>query len=96
MLVAIMAGLLVGGSFTFAADMFDTTFRNQAELEQTLNLPVICSVPTLLLAGETTKKRFWAALKVGFFTIWFFVICIAMVLVAKQGKNVTQYFQFLK
>ncbi|MFC1831134.1 GumC family protein [Thermodesulfobacteriota bacterium] len=96
MLVTIIAGLFVGGSFAFAADMFDTTFRNQAELEQTLNLPVICSVPTLPLAGEATKKRFWSLLKVGFFTIWFFVICIALILVAKEGKIVTQYLQFPK
>ena len=96
MFVAIVAGLFVGGSFAFGMDIADTSFRNQAELEQTLDLPVICSVPTLPLAGETIKKRFWSVVKVSFFTIWVFVICIALVLAAKEGKIVTQYLQFLK
>ena len=96
MLVAIMAGLFVGGSFAFGMDIADTSFRNQAELEQTLDLPVICSVHTLPLAGETIKKRFWSVVKVCIFTIWFLVICIAAASVGKEGKIVTQYLQFLK
>ena len=94
--VAIMAGLFVGGSFAFGADIVDTSFRNQAELEQTLNLPVLCLVPNLPLAEETIKKRFWSVLKVSFFMIWFFSLCIALVIWGQEGKIITPYLQFLR
>ncbi len=94
--VSVMAGLSIGGLLALVLDMLDTSFKSKVELENTLDLPVICSVPSLPLAGETIKKQFWSFVRISVFLIWFSALCVALVFLGKEGKIVTPYIQFLK
>ncbi len=94
--VSVMAGLLTGGLLALGLDVLDTSFKSKVELENTLDLPVICSVPSLPLAGETIKKQFWSFVRISVFLIWFSALCVALVFWGKEGNIVTPYIQFLK
>ncbi len=59
MVLALAAGLGVGGGIAFLLDFIDTTFRDPEEIETYLGLPVVCSIPFV----ETQKTRFRKKLK---------------------------------
>ena len=86
------AGLLGGGMFAVGLEGLDRTFKDKKALEQTLNVPVICSVPNLPLTVEMKKKRLFALGRVGFFLIWFSMFCVATVIMAREGKLVSSLF----
>ena len=78
-LLSVVGGLLLGGSLALGLDVIDTSVKSPVELEQTFDLPLICSVPGLPLAAEAVKKRFWFVVRIIFFLIWFGVLCAALV-----------------
>ena len=96
MLVAIMAGLIAGGSLAFGLEHGDTSFKSQIEFEKAFDLTVICSVPKLALAGEKFRKRFSLFALTFFFLTWISTICFAVVFFSKEGKILSPYLQFLQ
>jgi polysaccharide chain length determinant protein (PEP-CTERM system associated) len=55
--VAVAVGLGVGGVFAFSLELLGTSFKNPAELETYLNLPVVCALPSILTKAEIREKK---------------------------------------
>ncbi len=54
---AMVAGLGIGALLAFGIELLDFSFKDQAEIESFLDLPVVCSVPYVKLADEERKGR---------------------------------------
>jgi len=54
---AVAAGLGLGGLLAFGVELLNFSFKDQAELESFLDLPVVCSVPYVKLANEEKRDR---------------------------------------
>ena len=54
---AVAAGLGLGALLAFGIELLDFSFKDQAEIESFLDLPVVCSVPYVKLAGEEKKDK---------------------------------------
>ena len=91
-IVSSFAGLVGGGMIAVGLEGLDNTIKDKKALEQTLNLPVICTVPNLPLTSEIKKKRLFAYGRVGFFLLWFSMFCVATAIMARQGKLVSSLF----
>lgn len=65
MSVAAMAGLGLGGGVSFLLETFDTSFKDAADLESYLGLPVTCSIPLVYTEQEKRqlkmRSNLWAA-----------------------------------
>ncbi len=65
LLMAMAGGMGCGLGLAFALEALDTSFKNPADLEATLGLPVTCSIPVLLNQKEQRRKQIiavcWAA-----------------------------------
>ena len=55
MAMAISLGLAL--TWTFATDVLDASFRDAADIESSLGIPVICSIPMLLTNEEKRRNR---------------------------------------
>ena len=56
-LAAVGAGLGVGTGLVFALDFIDTSFKDVSEIESTLGIPVVSSIPYIERQDEVGKKR---------------------------------------
>ena len=92
MILSSMVGLLAGGLLAFGLEAFDSSFKERKVLEQTLGIPVICSVPNLPLTAEMKKKRYYASGRVVFLVIWFTALCVATIIMVRDGKLVSSLF----
>ncbi len=54
MLAALGLGLALGGGLALFLEMGDTSFRDAEDLENFLDLPVVCSLP--LIVSDKEKK----------------------------------------
>ena len=52
MLAALAIGAGLGGGLTIALDILDTSFKDAMDIETHLQIPVLCSIPTILLDKE--------------------------------------------
>jgi polysaccharide biosynthesis transport protein len=88
MLVAAMAGLGLGGGLSFLLETMDNSFKDAADLESCLGVPVTCSIPLLHTEAERQqlkmKSHLWAAafgaavliITSGIVTLWYKQIII--------------------
>ncbi|VAW39516.1 hypothetical protein MNBD_DELTA03-246 [hydrothermal vent metagenome] len=72
MFVALGLGLALGGGLALFLEMGDTSFRDAEDLENFLDLPVVCSLPLIVSEKEKKLSRLKA---IGWFT--FFLIGLA-------------------
>lgn len=86
--MALLIGCGLGGGLAFALEIFDTSFRDPSKLEATLQLEVICAIPHLPLAQETSRKRKWTIAGTTFFLTWGIALLIAFIIFWKQGRIV--------
>jgi polysaccharide chain length determinant protein (PEP-CTERM system associated) len=56
-LMAAIAGLIVGFALGLGMEFFDQTFRNHKELNEILQLPVLAIIPKLKTTSEANRKR---------------------------------------
>ena len=56
--LAISLGLAAGGSISIFLELMGTSFKDPAELETYLNVPVVCAVPTILTKKELIKRKY--------------------------------------
>ena len=61
MLMAMAIGMSCGIGLAFALESLDTSFKDPADLEATLGLPVTCSIPVLPTQKEQRRKKLIAA-----------------------------------
>ena len=58
LLMAIGLGLAAGGSISIFLELMGTSFKDPAELETYLNVPVVCAIPTISTKKELIKKKY--------------------------------------
>ncbi|MDA8165886.1 MAG: hypothetical protein M0017_12750 [Desulfobacteraceae bacterium] len=83
MLIAAVAGLGIGGGISFLLESFDSSFKDAADLESWLGVPVTCSVPLIRTEKEKRmlrmKSLYWTAafsvavliITSGIVTLWY-------------------------
>jgi hypothetical protein len=76
-----VAGFVIGGIISFVRDALDATFKSQIELEQSFDLPIICSVPHLPLSQEILRNRIRSVVRSGIFLVWFSVLCATLIVI---------------
>jgi len=54
---AVAAGLGLGGGLVFGIELLDFSFKDPMDIESYLDLPVICSIPYVMLADEEKRDR---------------------------------------
>lgn len=74
MLLALALGLGLGGGLALLLEMGDTSFRDAEDLENFLNLPVVCSLP--LIVSDKEKKL--SRLKTVCWFILFVIVLVAL------------------
>jgi polysaccharide chain length determinant protein (PEP-CTERM system associated) len=57
LLLTVGLGLAAGGGLSFFIESLSTSFKDPTELEDFLNVPVVCAVPTIYLKRELVKRR---------------------------------------
>ncbi len=57
MLMAIGLGLGLGGGLAVGMELLGTSFKDPAEVEAFLDVPVVCAVPLILTKGERRRKK---------------------------------------
>ncbi len=55
--LAVLLGLGLGGGIAFALEALDTSFKDAHDLEDYLELPILCSVPLLPTEAEQRRTR---------------------------------------
>ncbi len=55
-IIVIVSGFGFGAAIIFLLEYFDTSFREPEELENFLDLPVIATIPTVMLPGDSKLK----------------------------------------
>ncbi len=58
-LLSLLLGTGLGGAVAFCVEFIDSSFKEAHDLENYLNLPIVCSVPVLPLPSEKKKMFFW-------------------------------------
>ncbi len=85
MLMAVGIGVGIGGGLALGLELLDTSFKDPAELESYLGLPVVCAVPNVETEKEQGRKRVmqivWSMLLI--VSLAMLVACIVYFL--KQG-----------
>lgn len=86
MLMALAAGLGLGGGLALLIEMLDTSFRDVSDIEECLGLPVICAISLIQSDLDIKMKRrktliWWALL---LFSL--FAILAAMAYLYKTGR----------
>ncbi len=69
-LAAIGLGLGLGFGCTFLLDFTDTSFKDAAEIEEYVGVPVICAVPHLAKEEESSRKKFIFTLSIALFSLY--------------------------
>ena len=57
MLIAVGLGLGIGGGLALGFELVGTSFKDPAELEVYLGLPVVCAVPAISTSAELKKRK---------------------------------------
>ncbi len=82
MLMAIALGLGLGGCIAFALDTLDTSFKEAADIDDYLGLPVICAIPYIESATEVKRKRMKTFLwSMGFVAVFLSIISSVIYLI---------------
>lgn len=84
--MAAAGGLLAGFGLVAGFSMLDTSFKNAAEIEDYLQVPVICAVPLIVRRTERRFKIIKNVLWGCFFTAWAIGLAAATVHFYMQGE----------
>lgn len=85
MLMSLGLGFGVGGILSLGLDLFDTSFRDAAELEGFLGIPVSCTVPYLYKEKEYKRKMFFSAIFYSTFFFAFALVGLAIFFLWRKG-----------
>ncbi|MGV1098199.1 GumC family protein [Thiovibrio sp. JS02] len=88
MLAALGLGLGSGVGMVFLFDFFDTSFRDAAELENYLHVPVLCAVPFIITEGERRKEKILARVVYCGLAGWFVLLGGALAYLFHRGALV--------
>lgn len=55
--ISLLVGLALGGGLAFGLELLDTSFKDTAEIEEFLDLPVICSLPYIQTKEEVRQEK---------------------------------------
>ncbi|MCK9296320.1 MAG: Wzz/FepE/Etk N-terminal domain-containing protein [Desulfobulbaceae bacterium] len=85
MLIAVGLGLGIGGGLALGLELVGTSFKDPADVEKYLGIPIVCAVPNIYTEAELKKRKirqiFWGAL---------LFVCVILIVAAtgyfwKQG-----------
>lgn len=62
MRIALLSGIALGGGFVFLMSKLETSFSYAKQLQETVGVEVLCSVPRVTLPGEVWRSRIWSIL----------------------------------
>ncbi len=85
-MMALAAGLGLGGGIALCLEFLDTSFRNPEDLEQAFGIDVIACIPQFYLPHEKRKKKVRYLIEACFFSLWTFGLLAAMAVLWKMGK----------
>ncbi len=85
MLLALGVGLGAGVGLTFLFDFFDTSFRDATELENYLQVPVLCAVPLITTEREVRKRRILAKVSYSALAGWFVLFGVLVAYLFHRG-----------
>lgn len=86
MLMALALGLGLGGGLAFLLELVDPSFKEVAEVERYLQLPVICAIPVLSSPQEKKIKRITTIVWNSVFILYVVALVGAMAYLFKIGK----------
>ncbi|MEN8258472.1 MAG: GNVR domain-containing protein [Thermodesulfobacteriota bacterium] len=85
MLVAIASGLGGGVAVVLLVDFFDTSFKDANEVEEFLQVPVLCSIPMIITDQEKKRSQIFSWCSYTVFCIAFIGIGALMVNLWQKG-----------
>ena len=85
-LAAIGLGLGLGFGSTVLLDFVDTSFKDAAEIEEYIGVPVICAVPHLAKEEESRKKKLTFTLSLTLFSLYGLALLAAIAFLWMKGK----------
>ena len=71
MFMAVGLGISLGCCIVFGLELLDTSFKSSDEIEDLLELPVICAIPQVMVQSEKVKSRMYTIL-------WTFVFIVSV------------------
>ena len=91
LLLAVTAGLLLGGGLAYFSEMRDTSYRSPEELEEEIKLPVFLSIPLRYSEREIRRLKKGELLKAAAVSVGFAISAIG-ILAATRGIEETLSF----
>ena len=85
-LVALAAGLGVSVGSLVLLDFIDTSFKDVGELEEYINVPVICAIPFIEKEEEIKKEKRKNLLIVVLVSFYTFILIAALIMMYVKGK----------
>lgn len=85
-LAAVGLGLGLGFGCTFLLDFIDTSFKDAAEIEEYVGIPVICAVPHIAKEEESRRKKFIFTLSLTLFSLYGLALLAAIAFLWLKGK----------
>lgn len=88
MLMAVGVGLGIGGAIALGLELLGTSFKDPAEVEAFLEVPVVCAVPRILTAREQSRKKIRQIIWTVVFVLSYTAFAAALIYFWKQGQIV--------
>jgi hypothetical protein len=85
-LAAVGLGLGLGFGSTLLLDFVDTSFKDSAEIEDYIGVPVICAVPHIAKDEESRRKKFIFTLSLTLFSLYGIALLAAIAFLWLKGK----------
>ena len=88
MIAALLLGLGAGGGSVLVLSFLDRSFKDVAEVEEFLQLPVVCAIPRIDTAKEIRKKKLVAICCYTSLAVVFLALVMAVVVLFQKGRIV--------
>lgn len=85
MLIALALGLGVGGGLALTLELLDTSFKDAADVEQALGVPILCAIPYLESELDKKRKKMQALLWTSALVVSILIISAGMIYLFKKG-----------
>jgi len=76
--VAVAAGLALSVGSILGLDFMDTSFKDVGEIEEYLDVPVVCAIAYIEEDTETRKERLWFLMSITLVSIYSAVLLAAI------------------
>ncbi|MBS0012667.1 MAG: hypothetical protein KFF46_01755, partial [Desulfobacterales bacterium] len=86
LLVSVAIGLAGGGGMVLGIDAINTSFRDVAEVESSLQLPVTCALPLIVTEKEQKSAKLRSIAWSSALTVWLIALITAGVYLWQQGE----------